>query len=147
MNAYKRVAFVGIILFLFGAVIAIYGFSFLIEDNELSENGVIVTGKVIDINQKDIYRSPFVEFTTLEGEKITFLSPLDVNVDLFQYQIGDEVEVIYNKNNPKHAQINAFWERNTAQLYLGFLGVFLMLFGLFFRRRMLKKAKKYASNY
>jgi hypothetical protein len=144
MNAYKRVAFVGIVLFLFGVVIAIYGFSFLMEDNELSENGVVVTGKVIDINQKDIYRSPFVEFTTLEGEKITFLSHLDVNVDLFQYQIGDEVEVIYNKNNPKHAQINAFWERNTAQLYLGFLGVFLMLFGLFFRRRMLKKAKKYA---
>ncbi len=144
MNAYKRVAFVGIVLFLFGVIIAIYGFSFLMEDNELSENGVVVTGKVIDINQKDIYRSPFVEFTTLEGEKITFLSHLDVNVDLFQYQIGDEVEVVYNKNNPKHAQINAFWERNTAQLYLGFLGVFLMLFGLFFRRRMLKKAKKYA---
>jgi hypothetical protein len=144
MNAYKRVAFVGIVLFLFGVVISIYGFSFLLEENELSENGVIVKGKVVDINQKDIYRSPFVEFTTLEGEKITFLSPLDVNVDFFQYEIGDEVEVIYNKNNPKHAQINAFWERNTAQMYLGFLGVFLMLFGLLFRRRMLRKAKRYS---
>ncbi len=144
MSAYKRVAFVGIVLFLFGVVISIYGFSFLLEENELSENGVIVKGKVVDINQKDIYRSPFVEFSTLEGEKITFLSPLDVNVDFFQYEIGDEVEVIYNKNNPKHAQINAFWERNTAQMYLGFLGVFFMLFGLLFRRRMLRKAKRYA---
>ena len=62
-------------------------------------------------------------------------------------KIGDEVEVIYNKNNPKHAQINAFWERNTAQMYLGFVGIFLMLFGLLFRRRMLRKARKAAGNY
>lgn len=145
MSAYKRVAFVGIILFLFGVVITIYGFSFLLQENELSENGVIVKGKVVDINEKDFYRAPFIEFTTLEGEKIIFLSPLDVNVDFFDYKIGDEVEVIYNKNNPKHAQINAFWERNTAQMYLGFVGIFLIFFGLLFRRRMLRKARRAAS--
>ena len=145
MNAYKSASFVGIILFLFGIIIAIYGFSFLLEDNALTENGVIVKGKVIDINKKAIYRSPFVKFKTEEGEEFTFLSKLEVNVDLFQYQIGQEVEVIYNKENPKQAEINAFWERNVAQVYLGWLGVFLMLFGLFFRRRMLKKAKKYST--
>ena len=111
------------------------------------EECLVVKGKVVDINHKDFYRAPFVEFTTLEGEKITFLSPLDVNVDMFQYEIGQEVEVIYNKDNPKHAQINAFWERNTAQMYLGFLGIFLMIFGLLFRRGMKRKAKRWKEKY
>ncbi len=145
MNAYKNASFVGIVLFLFGIVITGYGFSFLMEDNDLQENGIIVKGEVIDINKKDIYRSPFVRFTTEEGETITFLSKLDVNVDLFQYEIGQEVEVIYHKNNPKQAEINAFWERNTAQLYLGCFGVFLMFFGIFLRRRLLKKARRYVT--
>ena len=147
MNAYKNASFVGIVLFLFGVVISIYGFSFLMEDNDLQENGIIVKGEVVEINEKDIYRSPFVRFTTTEGETITFLSKLDVNVDLFQYHVGQEVEVIYHKNNPKQAEINAFWERNTAQMYLGFLGFFLMLFGVFLRRRLLKKAKRYAAQH
>ena len=92
MNAYKNASFVGIVIFIFGIIIAIYGFSFLSEDNDLEENGIIVKGTVIDINKKAIYRSPFVEFKTKEGQTITFLSKLEVNVDLFNYQIGQEVE-------------------------------------------------------
>lgn len=147
MNAYKNASFVGIVLFLFGIVITGYGFSFLLEETDLTENGVKVKGKVVDINHKDFYRSPFVEFKTLEGKKYTFLSKLDVNVDFFQYEIGQEVGVIYHKDDPSKAEIDAFWERNTAQMYLGFLGVFLMLFGIIFRRRMLRKARKYSQKY
>lgn len=143
MNAYKSASFVGIVIFLFGIIIAIYGFSFLLEQNELEKNGIIVKGKVVDINKKAIYRSPFVRFKTKDGQTITFLSKLEVNVDLFKYKIGQEVEVIYHKDNPKQAEINAFWERNVAQLYLGCFGVFLMLFGWFLRKRFLKKAKQY----
>ncbi len=143
MNPYKSVSFVGIVIMLFGIIITIYGFSFLAEDNELEENGVIVNGEVVDINKKAIYRSPFVKFTTKEGETITFLSKLEVNVDFFDYTIGQEVEVIYNKDNPKQAEINDFWERNVAQVYLASFGFFLMLLGLFIRRRFLKKARKY----
>ncbi len=54
MNAFKAASFVGIVLFLFGVVIAIYGFSFLLEDNELQRNGIKVKGKVVDINEKVI---------------------------------------------------------------------------------------------
>lgn len=144
MNAFKTASFVGIVLFIFGIIIAIYGFSFLADSQSLDENGVIVKGKVIDIAKKAIYRSPIVQFKTLEGQSVTFKSKLEVNKDLFKYTIGQEVKVIYDKNNPQNAEINAFWERNMAQLYLGIFGVGLMIFGLFFRRRMLKKAKKYS---
>jgi hypothetical protein len=141
MNAYKNVSFVGIVLFIFGIVIAIYGFQFLLEKNELEKNGVIVKGKVIDINKKDIYRSPFVRFKTLDNKTITFLSRLEVNMDFFKYEINQEVEVIYDKNNPNNAQINAFWEKNMPQLFLGCFGVLLMLLGIFIRKRFLKKAR------
>lgn len=145
MNAYKNASFVGIVIFLAGIVITIYGFSFLLEQNDLQQNGIIVKGTVVDINKKDFYRAPFVRFTTKDNQTITFLSKLDVNVDLFTYKIGQEVDVIYHKDDPNQAEINAFWERNVAQIYLGCLGIFLILFGFFLRKFLLKKAKKYAA--
>ena len=145
MNVYKRVSFVGIVIIIFGLILFVYGFSFLMEKTDLDKNGIKVTGTVIDINQKDIYRSPFVEFTTKEGQKVTFLSRLDANVDLFQYTIGQEVEVIYHKDDPNNCEINAFWERNAPQLVLGCFGFILLLVGIIVRRRFLKKAKRYSA--
>ena len=60
MNAYRNASFIGIVLFIIGIVIAIYGFSFLTENTDLEKNGIRVKGKVVDINEKAIYRSPFV---------------------------------------------------------------------------------------
>ncbi|MBN1410251.1 MAG: DUF3592 domain-containing protein [Spirochaetales bacterium] len=145
MNAYKNASIVGIVLMLAGIGITIYGFSFISGENSLDENGVIVKGTVIDINKKDIYRSPIVRFKTKDNRTFTFLSPLDVNVDFFGYEIGQEVEVIYNKDDPTDAKINAFWERNVAQIFLLILGCFLIAFGLILWRVLLKKAKKYAA--
>ena len=53
MNAFKNASFVGIVIFIGGLVVTIYGFSFLIAQNDLQENGIIVTGTVIDIAKKD----------------------------------------------------------------------------------------------
>ncbi len=143
MNAYRNVSFVGFVIMGFGIIISIYGFSFLQTQNDLEDNGVRVKGTVFDINEKAIYRSPFVKFTTLEGEEIQFLSELEVNVDMFPYTIGQEVDVIYHKDNPNNAKIDAFWENNFAQLFLGGFGVFLILLGWFIRRHFLKKAAQY----
>lgn len=145
MNAYKNVSYVGFVILFFGVIISVYGFSFLLAQNDLEENGVRVTGTVFDINEKAIYRSPWVKFKTLEGQEIKFLSQLEVNVDLFNYTIGQEVAVIYHKENPSQAKIDAFWENNFEQLFLGCFGVFLVLFGFFMRKHFLKKATQYQS--
>lgn len=143
MNAYKNASYVGFVILILGTIVAIYGFSFLLKQNELEANAVRVKGTVFDINEKAIYRSPWVKFNTLEGKEITFLSQLEVNVDLFPYTIGQEVDVIYHKDNPNQAKIDAFWEGNFEQLFLGVFGVFLMCLGLFLRWMFLRKAKKY----
>ncbi|MCU0438994.1 MAG: DUF3592 domain-containing protein [Raineya sp.] len=145
MNAYKNASYVGFVISILGLIIAIYGFSFLLKLEDLDANGIKVKGTVIEIEEKAIYRSPRVKFKTLEGNEYTFISDLDQNKDLFNYTIGQEVEVIYHKNDPQNARINAFWERNFGQIFLGIFGVFLMLFGLFVRWRFLQKAKKYNS--
>ena len=142
MNAYKNASYVGFVIMFFGIIITLYGLSWLADDLDLEKNGINVKGKVIEINQKDFYRSPFVRFKTQAGETVIFLSKLDVNVDLFQYKVGQTVEVIYHKDNPKNAEINAFWERNAAQLYLGILGPVLLLIGFFIRKIFLKKSQK-----
>lgn len=144
MNAYKNASYVGFVLCIFGIVIAIYGFSFLLKQNDLNDNAVIVKGTIFKIDENAIYRSPWVEFKTLEGQKYMFLSGLEQNKDLFPYKIGQQVDVIYHKDNPRNAKINAFWEKNFAQIFLGILGLFLIPFGLFVRWQFLRKAKKYS---
>lgn len=143
MNAYKNASYVGFVIMIFGLIIAGYGFSFLLELRNLDSNGVKVKGTVVDINENAIYRSPYVKFTTSEGREITFLSELEVNKDMFSYYVGQEVNVIYNKENPTDAKIDAFWERNFPQLFLGCFGVVLLFIGFLIRRIMLGKAKRF----
>lgn len=143
MSAYKRASYVGFVIFIFGIIIAIYGFSFLLKQNDLEANGILVKGTVFDIEENAIYRAPWVKFTTKDGKEIRFKSELEQNVDFFSYTVGQEVEVIYHKDNPKQAKINAFWESNFEQIFLGIVGVFLLFFGLFLRWLFLRKAKKY----
>ena len=131
--------FIGTMICLFGIVIAIYGFSFLLQTNELQSNGIKVKGTVIEIAEKAIYRSPIVRFKTAEGKTINFKSRLEVNKDLFKYKIGQEVEVIYNRNNPADAEINAFWEQNMPQIYPGAFGLFLLILGFFLFMKGRKK--------
>lgn len=144
MNAFKLASNVGFVIFAFGIAVAIYGFSFLMAQNDLETNAEKVKGTVIEMAQNGpMYLSPVVRFTTLEGKEITFKSDLDLNKDLTPYSVGQEVDIIYHKDNPSNAKIDTFIENNFGQLFLGIFGVFLMIFGLIFRKMMLRNAAKY----
>lgn len=149
MNAFKIASNVGFVIALAGLGVTYYGFRFLLETNDLQKNGIKVKGKVVDIAQNGpMYRMPVVEFKTKEGQKIRFESRLQINHLMFKYVVGQEVEVIYKQplSKPENREINAFWEQNMPQIFLGSFGVFLFLFGLLFRWLMLRKAKKYAAS-
>ncbi len=49
MNAYKNASYVGFVLCIFGIIIAIYGFSFLLKQNDLNDNAVIVKGTIFRV--------------------------------------------------------------------------------------------------
>lgn len=143
MSAYKRASFVGIVLFLIGIGLSIYGGSFYLKQQDLENNGVRVKGTVVDIGKKAIYRFAFVKFKTTDGQEITFKNELEQNVDIFPYKMGQEVPVIYHKDDPKNAKIDDFWNANFLPIYLGIVGGFLVVFGLFLRWHFLRKARRY----
>lgn len=152
MNAFKTASYVGFIIALFGIAVAVYGFRFLLERNDLQKNGVKVKGTVIQINQNGpMYRMPVVEYMTQDKKKVRFESRLQINHLMFTYVVGQQVDVLYHKDNPlnlgkeKKAEIDAFWEQNMPQIFLGSFGLFLILFGLFIRWLFLRKARKYAA--
>ena len=144
MGAYRAVSYVGIVIFLLGGVVAVYGLTFWLEVEDLKKNGIKAEGTVYEIGQKAIYRFPFVKFKTKEGKEIMFKSQLEVNMDLFQYKIGDKVTVIYHKDDPNNVRIDGFWEKNIERLYLGVLGAIVMMVGLIVRWRFARKARRRA---
>ena len=133
MGATRPFKFIGVVICLFGIAITIYGVTFFLDKRDLEGKGIIVEGTVTDIHVDHIYRSPIVAFQTLEGKNEVFLSELMVNVDLFNYEVGQKVEVIYHRDNPKNARIYSFWEMNFGHMFLGLFGGFLVLLGLFLR--------------
>jgi hypothetical protein len=157
MNAYKIVAYWGVIFFLIGVGLFGLGVTYQLSKMDLERNGVVVKGKITDIISNPPYRSPVVSFKKLDGREITFKSELDANVKLFQYEKGQEVDVIYHKSvppsysrlyygkNPNQTyMINGFWEKNTGQLTLWTFGAVLMIAGLFIKKYFTKKAAAHA---
>lgn len=102
------------------------------------QDPVETTGKVIDISHKDIYRAPVIRFQTQDGRYYTFLSQFDRNVDLFHMKKGDQVSVIYEKNNPKKAQENNFWGRYGPRVIPAGFGTLMFLIGLLLFRKKKK---------
>ena len=103
------------------------------------EDAVETTGTVIDINKKDIYRAPFVRFKAENGKTYTFLSQFDRNVDLFDLKVGQKIDIIYERGNPKRAQEKTFWARYGPRVIPASFGAVIFLIGLFTFTRGRKK--------
>lgn len=103
------------------------------------DNGIVTMGEVVDINKKDFYRAPIVKFKAEDGKEYTFLSQFDRNKDLFDLKVGQKIEIIYDKDNPKKAQENSFWGRYGPQVIPAGFGVIIFLIGLFTFTRGRKK--------
>ena len=143
MNAYRNASYVGFVIMIFGAIITVYGFSFLLNQQELEANAVRVKGTVIELSSNGpMYLAPVVKFKTNEGREITFRSELDLNKSLNPYSVGQEVNVIYHKDNPTKAKIDAFWEANFGQIFLGIFGLIVMLVGLIIRWSLMRKSRR-----
>jgi hypothetical protein len=80
------------------------------------------TEEGMKMEKKVRYRSQ-IQFKTQTGRTIEFISPISTRPA--RYNIGERVEVLYDPQNPKQAQINSF-------LHLWFTTLMLIFFGLFF---------------
>jgi hypothetical protein len=114
-----------------------FGFYYFYSSaKELIDNGVHTKGVVIELatsrSKNSTTYAPVVEFTDRSGEKITFTS--NVYSKPASYDVGENVEVLYPKNNPTDAEINSFGQLWFPTLLFGFLGgVFTLIgFGLLY---------------
>ncbi len=140
MNAYRNVSFVGFVIMAVGIVLGIYGFSFYEEKTDLFDNGIKTKGEVIEISENAIYRSPIVRFTTEEGREITFLSKYEVALDFFKYKVGDQIDVVYHRDDPNNCEVDGTFENHFLHTYVIGFGVFLLLLGFWIRRHYSRKA-------
>lgn len=157
MFGYKIMAWWGVVVIIVGIGLFGLGMTFELSRLDLERNGEIVKGRITDIVSQPPYRSPVVTFRKKDGRQITFKSQLDVNVQWFHYQIGQEVDVIYHKSTPpsysylfyggkmdQTYMINGFWEKNTGKLTLWLFALIAIVGGYFVKRHFTKKAAKYA---
>ncbi len=142
-KTYRRMAIIiSTVLSVFAFVIMYFGWKFYSEAQALEKNGIITTGEVVDIRKNGIYRSPYIKFTTREGEEITFLSELEVAKDFYKYPVGVKVEILYDKENPYNAVINKELEKNFLHYFLFGFGILLLLVAFGTNRYYSAKARK-----
>ena len=142
----------GIIFLVVGlGMLGFGGWSFLNTRNQMENwghaNGEIVSFSHYSDSDGGSLTVPVVRYTTEDGEVITAepYEERNTTVDVDGYRVGDEVEVIYNPDNPRDMFLNDFmhvWFVPTLMGGMGglfsFIGVLwaggAMLGALMFRR-------------
>jgi hypothetical protein len=127
-------------LFIYGLLFSILGsfFSFLgikagLDTRSFMKTAIPGQGVVIDLTQRSSTKngrtsytySPVVKFTTKQGKITTFASATSSNPPA--YIKGQQVEILYNPQNPQSAIINTWldiWGGST--LVIGLSSIFVL---------------------
>ncbi|MBN2087088.1 DUF3592 domain-containing protein [Candidatus Peregrinibacteria bacterium] len=106
--------------------------------NDFIGKSISANGEVLDMEIGDTYR-PIVQFTTQDGKAITFTGSVGSNPP--QYNIGENVEVLYIAENPQEAKIKSIIQLWLLPLILGGMGIVFagVGFGIVFFRNRRKK--------
>lgn len=119
---------------------------------KLKTEAVKTEGTVIDfkferstrIGRSDMY-APIVEYTTAEGQTLTFTSSLSSSSP--PYDRGEKVKVLYSKITPEQARIDSFMEHWLGPLISGVFAVTFTLLGSWFFFGGIKKSQKYLKTF
>ncbi len=100
--------FLIIIIFACGVVFTITGTRFYLSMLQLKKISISVTGKVIDVTTNKsktggLVYSPVIAFTTENGQQIKYSAQRYRNE---RYNIGEDIKILYNKENPNQAYLN-----------------------------------------
>ena len=119
---------VGLIFMCIGIPMLAFGFYYFYDNYIFSQHAIPVVGRVIDY---DSYYSsdsdgggstmytPIYEYT-YNGNRKTHAGT--VSSSSRPYDLGEEVEILVDQDDPNHVLVNTFWDRYFAVVMLGFLG-------------------------
>jgi hypothetical protein len=93
------------------------------------------TGTVIDLSEEtdsegDVTYHPVVRFTTAEGRTVEFVSSSGASSRVSR-SVGDRVEVLYDPDDPKDAQLSGFFDLWLFPIVFAAVGVAFSVFSLF----------------
>ena len=113
-------------------LLAIAGYLYVKEQSFLSR-AETVTGTVVDLDlSSDADNTntycPVVEFTTKAGEPVRYYGSVCSNPP--SYDIGAQVEVLYDPQDITSVQMTGFWGNYTGAVVLSCIGVPFLLFTL-----------------
>ena len=127
---------VGPFLVVFGAILLIVGWVWYGKTAEWAAAGGTAMGTVVEMKQYEkttdngtsIMYQPVIEFKTETGEVITYTDPTSTSSP--RYQIGDQVEILYDRNFPTNARENTFLSLHLPDAIVMGMGGFFLLMGL-----------------
>ena len=127
---------VGPFMVVFGAILLIVGWGWYGKTAEWTAAGGMVMGTVVEMKQhqstsdngSNILYQPVIEFKTESGEVITYTDPTSTSSP--RHQIGDQVEIVYDRNFPTNARENDFLSLHFPDVIVMGMGGFFLLMGL-----------------
>jgi hypothetical protein len=125
---------VGPFLVVLGAILLIVGWGWSGKTAAWAAAGGTATGTVVEMKQhpsddgSNILYQPVIEFRTETGEVITYTDPTSTSSP--RHQIGDQVEILYDRNFPTNARENNFLSLHLPDAIVMGMGGFFVLMGL-----------------
>ena len=127
---------VGPLLVVFGAILLIVGWGWYGKTAEWVTAGGTAMGTVVEMKQhqstsdngSNILYQPVIEFKTDSGEVIRYTDPISTSSP--RHQIGDQVEIVYDRNFPANARENNFLSLHFPDAIVIGMGAFFLLMGL-----------------
>jgi hypothetical protein len=123
----------GSIFAIIGLLMMIGAWIFFQNGQKFMKEAVSATGMVVESvyvkSRKGKGRYyPVVEFQTVDGKSKTFRS--DTGSSRPTYENGEQVSILYEKQNPANAKIAGFWELWGLSAVLAVFGLIFMGVGL-----------------
>ncbi|WP_338790221.1 DUF3592 domain-containing protein [Bernardetia sp. MNP-M8] len=114
------------------------------KTNFLVENGITTTAVVIDVGKKYVQSpkrghgkyvayAPILQYSDLENNKITFTHNVPANSTSIIHEVGDSIQIIYQKNKPYRERENSFqglYLIPTVGCCMGLLALSIALWGV-----------------
>ncbi len=127
---------VGPFMVVFGAILLIVGWGWYSKTAEWAAAGGTAMGTVVEMKQYEktsdngtsILYQPVIEFRTDTGDVITYTDPTSTSSP--RHQIGEQVEIVYDRNFPTNARENNFLSLHFPDAIVMGMGGFFLLMGL-----------------
>lgn len=128
----KQGLFIFILFGTIGIALVCWSVYLVVHTHQFKTSAIHVPGTVITLipryDDGDTTYAPEVTFTAQDGSQHTFTSGASTNPPAF-YE-SEEVDVMYEPNNPSHAKINSFSTLYTLPLITGGIGTVFALVGI-----------------